>query len=64
MAKNTEPKTIPEKEDVNPELAFQAAWDNNDGQMRLLVTRTGEMRTGLKPSEQTKAREILRDYGL
>jgi hypothetical protein len=67
--KMTEPETPPvevptPRVDVNPQLAFQAAWDRNTENMREVLTRTHELRGGLRPSQIDRARRILVAYGL
>ena len=64
MAKQVEqPTPVAERPDVNPQKAFEAAW-NKDPAIRLLVTKTPQVRGGLKPSDTKKARELRQSYGL
>lgn len=68
VMRETTPEPAPQvtaivKSDVNPQLAFAAAWDKDPG-MREVLTRTGQLRGGLKPSQMERAKKILEGYGL
>ena len=64
MAKDKieETKTV-EKPDMTPDQALNADWPAKHKQLAPYITKDGRMRGGLKPSEQVKAKEILKGYG-
>ena len=49
--------------DKTPQQALNDDWPTRHNQLAPYITVRGEMRSGLKPSEQAKAREILESYG-
>jgi len=58
------PEPVVELPDVNPQLAFAAAWDKNLDNMRAVLTRTGQVRGNLPPSAIRRAEEIKAKYGV
>ncbi|NIW99142.1 MAG: hypothetical protein GWN13_13025 [Phycisphaerae bacterium] len=57
MAKQTE------KIDKTPDQALRDDWPTKHRQLAPYITEKGRMRTGLKPSDQEKAKKILKSYG-
>lgn len=64
MAKIEKPAETPVVQDVNEELAFQAAFDANKDNMRRVTTREGRLRGQLSPNDRALGRQILKSYGL
>jgi hypothetical protein len=73
MAKTAKPPEIdatpvpatpnPVPPDLTPAQSLAADWKNRHPDIGRYITNTGQMRSGLKPSDQAKAREILKSYG-
>jgi len=67
MAKKSEneqePQAGTEKIDKTPQQALRDDWKTKHNQLAPYVTVKGAMRSGLKPSDQAKAKEILQSYG-
>lgn len=49
--------------DKTPEQALKDDWQAKHNQLAPYITAKGKMRTGLRPSDQAKAKDILRSYG-
>ena len=56
-------QSAPVEIDKTPEQAFKDDWKANHHKLAVYITQKGKMRGGLKPSDQIKAREILKSYG-
>lgn len=52
-----------EKADRTPQQALKDDWADKHADIGRFITKNGEMRGGLKPSDQEKAKEILKSYG-
>lgn len=52
-----------DKLDKTPDQALRDDWPAKHKQLAPYITLKGTMRTNLKPSDQKKARAILRSYG-
>ena len=63
MAKKVDDQALVTPEDVSPEKAFEAAWAE-DQKIRAVLTKTGLVRSGLRPSQIAQAKEIKEKYGL
>jgi hypothetical protein len=50
-------------DDRTPEQRLTADWPTHHKRLAPYITALGKMRGGLSPSDQAKARAILRDYG-
>lgn len=64
MAKDKTPETV-EKEpiDKTPDQALRDDWPARHNELAPYITIDGKVRTGLRPSDQVKAKEILKQYG-
>jgi len=60
VAKTPEPVAAADKA---PEQALKDDWPTKHNQLAPYITAKGKMRSGLKPSDQAKAKDILRSYG-
>ena len=49
--------------DKTPQQALKDDWKAKHNELAPYITAKGEMRTGLRPSDQAKAKEILASYG-
>jgi hypothetical protein len=64
MAKDqTVEKAVTKPVDKTPDQALRDDWPAKHTQLAPFITINGRMRGGLKPSDQEKAKEILRSYG-
>lgn len=57
------PDETPRKPDKTPQQALRDDWPAKHTQLAPYITLEGKVRTGLKPSDQAKANEILKSYG-
>jgi len=58
-----EKKEEQKKADRTPDQSLREDWPTKHEQLAPYITEEGKMRTGLRPSEQEKARKILGSYG-
>jgi hypothetical protein len=52
-----------EKLDKTPDQALRDDWPKRHKEIAPYITIEGRMRSGLKPSDQEKAKKILKRYG-
>lgn len=64
MAKTSIPVEAVQQTDVNPDVAFRDAWKANKNAIREILTRDHQIRSGLRPSQIEKGKNILAEYGL
>jgi hypothetical protein len=62
MAKTNE-NPNPPAADKTPEQALRDDWPKKHKQLAPYITLKGQMRGGLSPSDQARAKEILTGYG-
>lgn len=52
-----------QRPDKTPSQALKDDWPAKHNELGPFITAKGEMRSGLSPSQQAKAQEILKGYG-
>jgi hypothetical protein len=63
MANTQANRPEPAKLDKTPEQALKDDWKTKHTYLGQYITATGQIRSGLKPSDKAKAQEILAGYG-